>query len=507
MPALLPHLKRLQAIPVAPALAAAVFADVAGVSRCSAQGMELISATATWDYLHPTDGVDPATLDPDGDFAVTWHGYSDYDGPAFVTGSPAPFSYGGINFFTTAGLTGTMIGNPDFGIRFSAYFKKEITTTRDFTDVTVRMLADDGAVIYLDGVEIRRVNMSSASGDSYLLMSDVNGDENALIPDFSIGALAAGTHVFAVSLHNANLTSTDLGLLFQLFGTGPPLPPAPVMLRTDFAGVFTDVLAASGLAETGWEKDSPPYSFTMAGGGNSTLDSAPIDLSAAAGDVYFTAQLFIHETDKTSNFEADDSFSVKLEVTTDNNVVSEVSLLPGNFDANLDGRLTGDEMNAAAASAQESAFVALQLFAMIPASNRSVRVLIAGANDSPSEEFAIGGMLFSDILPGSDADGDGMAREAEMFARTDPADSASVLTLSALTHFFNETTQAFDYTLTHPAVAGSRYAIEATTDGQQWRLIALNRPVGNNPNRALGFSIPGTETSGRRLLVRLRAIP
>ncbi len=474
---------------------------------------EVITANATWDYLHPTTGIDPATLDPTSDFATTWNGYTAYDGPAFTTNVAGPFSYGGITYFTAAnGGPGSFIGDggsataPASGNRYTAYFKKQFTTTEDYTQATVRMLADDGAVIYLDGVEVRRVNMTNTTGDEYTMLADGVGSETALTADFSIGAITTGTHVIAVSLHNTLATSSDLGLYFQLFGSSPPPLPGPPMLRTEFGGTFADVIAASALTGAGWALDSPPLSFAHVSGGASTLNSIPIDLSAV-GEVYFTAQLYNYETSTTSNFEADDTFTARLEVIRDDDSTFDIFLVPVDLDTSLDNILAGDEMNPDAKPVEEAVFFGRQLSAVIPANAKSVRVLISSDNDSASEEFDIGGMLISDVPPGSDADGDGVTREGELWAGTDPADPASYLRINSLIREYNVGTDEQDHTLSFPGVANMWYAVETSTDARIWTLNAFTRPTATDPNYLYTLGLNAAEDPGPGILLRVRAVP
>ncbi len=477
---------------------------------------ELIGVNATWDYLHPTTGVDPATLDPTNDFATTWQRYVGYDGPDFTADIPGPFSYGGITYFTAAnGGTGSFIGvggtatAPTSGLRFTAYFKKQFTTTEDYSQATVRLLADDGVVIYLDGVEVKRVNLTgpnNGSGDTYSMLADGAASETALTADFSIGAIATGTHVIAVSLHNSDPTSSDLGLSFRLFGSSPPPVPGPPMMRTNFGGNFVEVIASAALAGTGWAQDSPPLSFAHVSGGVSTLNSVPIDL-AAVGEVYFTAQLYVYESSATSNFESDDSFTARLEVTRDDNSTFDIFLVPSDLDTSLDNTLAGDEMNPDGKAVEELVFFGRQLRAVIPANAKSVRVLISSDNDSTSEEFDIGGMLISDVPPGSDVDGDGVSRESELWAGTDPSDPTSYLRINSLIRSYNAGTNEQDHVLSFPGVGNMWYAVETSTDGRIWSLRAFTRPTATNPDYLYTLGLTAAEDPGPGILIRLRAVP
>ena len=200
----------------------------------AAQAADIIAITDAWDYLSPTDGVDPATLDPD--FATTWYNTDgSYDGPGF-TNAAGPFSYGGI---TAIGNTGTFIGvggtatAPTSGLRYTAYFKKQFTLDQDYNQLILEMILDDGAVIYIDGVERARLNMSSTTkanttGDTYTMLANNAPDESTYFTPAALGALTAGTHTIAISLHNSETTSSDLGMAARV--------TLPTIVQTTFAG-------------------------------------------------------------------------------------------------------------------------------------------------------------------------------------------------------------------------------------------------------------------------------
>ena len=138
-------------------------------------------------------------------------------------------------------------------------------------------------------------------------------------------------------------------------------------------------------------------------------------------------ELYRHETSTGSNFEETDTFDARLLAVRDDNTTLQIPLLPASLDANGDGLLGGEELNPGHAPVEAYVTFGRQLTAVIPADVKSVSLLVTGRNDSASEFFAFGGALISDQPPGTDADGDGMPREAELQAGTDPDDSASVL--------------------------------------------------------------------------------
>ena len=80
-----------------------------GAQSLTAQN--IIPFGSDWDWLHPTDAVDPA--DADADFHTTWYNSDEYDGPNFNGPDLALLGYGTINW---AAIT-TDIGTPASGDR------------------------------------------------------------------------------------------------------------------------------------------------------------------------------------------------------------------------------------------------------------------------------------------------------------------------------------------------------------------------------------------------------
>ena len=149
-----------------------------------ATALDLIQFESNWDYMHPTDGVDPAIADED--FDTTWFldeadFDANYNGPAFGTApaisgppidsgnGPAPIGYDVVNYIRdnypdnadNAGLA-TVLTRPADEERRTAYFRHEFVVADDVESLALEIIADDGAVIYLDGEEFLRVNVTAA---------------------------------------------------------------------------------------------------------------------------------------------------------------------------------------------------------------------------------------------------------------------------------------------------------------------------------------------------------
>lgn len=144
-----------------------------------------------------------------------------YSDTSWATGT-APFGYGG-------GQTTTIsYGSNSASKYITSYFRKSfnITNPAAITGLTAGLARDDGAVIYLNGVEVARSNMSAtgAIGFSTLASSTVSGDTKYTVHSIGIPAnlLMAGANLIAVEIHQSSASSGDLFFDLSLTGTSSP---------------------------------------------------------------------------------------------------------------------------------------------------------------------------------------------------------------------------------------------------------------------------------------------
>jgi hypothetical protein len=123
---------------------------------------------------------------------------------------------------------------PEEGDRKSAYFRHQFHTSKKFERLWLRMICDDGAIIYLDGNEVGRVRVDRGAAESFeLTAGSAQGINFGLHANLStifleglsdsifLGAdIEPGDHILAISLHNRATDSSDLFIKnMTVFGT------------------------------------------------------------------------------------------------------------------------------------------------------------------------------------------------------------------------------------------------------------------------------------------------
>lgn len=130
----------------------------------------------------------------------------------------------------------------------TTYFRHafSLASTSSIHALTLRVLRDDGAVVYLNGVEVFRSNMPTGTITSATFASGPvpAADETILYYTAALdsGLLAIGTNVLAVEVHQSAQNSTDLSFDLQIIAEREParvvLVPARSRWRYVDSGVY-----------------------------------------------------------------------------------------------------------------------------------------------------------------------------------------------------------------------------------------------------------------------------
>jgi hypothetical protein len=105
----------------------------------------------------------------------------------------------------------------------TTYFRHsfEVADPTQVAQLTLSLLRDDGAVVYLNGTEVFRSTMDLGSVDYLTFASSaLGGSDEHTFNDKTVapGLLVAGTNLLAVEVHQANLTSSDVSFDLRLHG-------------------------------------------------------------------------------------------------------------------------------------------------------------------------------------------------------------------------------------------------------------------------------------------------
>lgn len=125
---------------------------------------------------------------------------------------------------------------PNSNQRFvTTYFRRAFHAgnAAAYEGLLLRLLRDDGAIVYLNGVEILRDNLVSGLVSWNTLATttiDGTGETTPLELRIDTAALVAGTNVIAVEVHQASITSSDLGFNLALVGLNAATPAQDIYL-------------------------------------------------------------------------------------------------------------------------------------------------------------------------------------------------------------------------------------------------------------------------------------
>ncbi len=164
----------------------------------------LIAAGSVWKYLD--NGTDQGT---------NWASRT-FDDTAWAAG-PAQLGYGDGNEATVVSF------GPDSNNKYiTTYFRRTFTISdaTAYTNLALRLLRDDGAVVHLNGQEIYRAALP-AGPVAFNTLANQNGEDtvDTAVVNAALPALVDGVNVLAVEIHQQALTSSDISFDFELTGT------------------------------------------------------------------------------------------------------------------------------------------------------------------------------------------------------------------------------------------------------------------------------------------------
>jgi len=158
-------------------------------------------------------------LDDGSDQGAAWR-EPGFDDSPWKSG-PAELGYGDGGEATVVGY------GPNANNKYiTTYFRRsfDVPDASAYAALKLRLLRDDGAVVYLNGAEVVRSNMPTGPiGYATLATASVSGADEGTFWEFAVSPspLHSGTNVLAVEIHQAAVTSSDISFDLVMEGIRP----------------------------------------------------------------------------------------------------------------------------------------------------------------------------------------------------------------------------------------------------------------------------------------------
>ncbi len=168
----------------------------------------IVESGSTWKYLDDGSDQGEAWRDPN------------FDDSSWTSGE-AQLGYGD-NDETTIVRYGSDSGRKHMTTYFRHVF--EVSDVSSYEVIRLRLLRDDGAVVYLNGVEVLRSNMpAGAIHYTTPAGSSLSGEEETAFQESDVpsGPIHSGSNVLAVEIHQASGSSSDISFDLAIDGIRP----------------------------------------------------------------------------------------------------------------------------------------------------------------------------------------------------------------------------------------------------------------------------------------------
>ena len=220
---------------------------------------QLISTGSQWKYLD--DGSDQGTA---------WQSLT-YDDTSWLSGN-AQLGYGDGDETTVISY-----GSSSSNKHITYYFRKIISVSNpnQMSNLKIRLLRDDGAIVYINGNEVVRSNMPTGTITyTTTAAQTVAGSNENTFFEYIVPAnyLVSGDNIIAVELHQRSHTSSDCSFDMSLEFTNEQVDvfrKAPYLI---YPGINTEMIVLWQLDQTGtcqfeWGTDT-----TYSGGSQNTSE-------------------------------------------------------------------------------------------------------------------------------------------------------------------------------------------------------------------------------------------
>ncbi len=176
------------------------------VKGCAGENTKFISSGDKWKFLDA--GVSPS---------ATWQ-QSGFDDSAWKIGA-SQLGYGDGDEATVVGY-----GTDPANKFITSYFRKQFTVTENslVENLTIKLLKDDGAIVYVNGVEVVRANMpDGVVTNTTLAATSVFGPQENIFEFYKIdpSLLLNGNNIIAVEIHQEHGNSSDISFDLELIAS------------------------------------------------------------------------------------------------------------------------------------------------------------------------------------------------------------------------------------------------------------------------------------------------
>ena len=261
--------------------------------------LTLVSTGALWNYF-----------DKGQDLSTNWVQLG-YDDSSWSNGL-AELGYGDAS----EGRPEATVVNygPNSANRYpTTYFRRRfvVTNAAEFTTLSASLLRDDGAVVWLNGVEVWRSNMSTNGAITFsnYASSAIGLPDEAMYfsNTLNTAVLVEGTNLVAVEIHQGNATSSDISFDLGLTGVqtlrAPAIVTPPISQTVELGGPALLSATALGTLPLAWQwhfngaiipgATQASLTFPSAQATNTGLYSVTVTNavgSAASSDVFLLVQ-------------------------------------------------------------------------------------------------------------------------------------------------------------------------------------------------------------------------
>jgi uncharacterized repeat protein (TIGR01451 family) len=213
-----------------------------------------------------------------------------YSDVAWATGN-AQLGYGdGDEATCVASGGGGTLCTPTGNKYITTYFRKTvaIATPSIYTNFILNLIRDDGAVVYVNGVEVARDNMpAGVPVHGTLAASNIGGAAETTPVPFTIATsyFVNGNNTIAVEMHQDAITSSDLSFDMELlastdstFNSSSADLNLPSCSNILFAGLYWAAGQGNSGSNTGWINGETTVKLKLPGAANyTTITSTQTD--------------------------------------------------------------------------------------------------------------------------------------------------------------------------------------------------------------------------------------